>query len=168
MFHNVRVSDETMQRLRSCAEPFADKEPEDVIRRLLKFYEGSMQRNRKETIKMRTNKDLTRSRVPRERGVTVQIEGNQIRAITVRDLYEQALKVLVDKNRAGLNGIIPFRTSRQRYLLAEKPHHPSGNAFVIPAEYHGYYMEAHKDYKNAIAHLRSLVEQLGLRFEHLG
>ena len=70
--------------------------------------------------------------------------------------------------KVDLDRLLPFATSRERYLAATKPIHPTGNPFVVPVKYHGYYMEAHKDYKNAISHLGSLVAKLGLELKYLG
>jgi len=75
---------------------------------------------------------------------------------------------LVEKCKVDLDRLLPFATSRERYLAATKPIHPTGNPFVVPVKYHGYYMEAHKDYKNAISHLGSLVAKLGLELKYLG
>ena len=61
-----------------------------------------------------------------------------------------------------------MRTSGERFLIALKPVHPSGKPFVVQVEYRGFYMEAHKDYKNAIAHLRILCNRLGLSLNYLG
>ena len=172
MSKNILVSDETYARLQRCVEPFVDKEPEDVIVRLLNDYDeangsgDSGASSRTESI----GEDSLRpsDRTPRERGTIIKINDHRINAVSVRDLYKQALKFLIENHKGLLKHEIPFRTSSARYLLAASPVHPSGNPFVVPMEYDGYYMETHKDYKNAIAHLRRLVERLGLTFEYLG
>lgn len=108
-------------------------------------------------------------RAPRERGATIELDGREMRAISVRDMYEQALKFIVDKGHSNrLRPLIPFKTSRQRYLIADKPIHPNGNNFVITVKYGGYFMEAHKDYKIAVKHLRRLTDRLGLKFKYVG
>lgn len=167
MQHQIRVSDDTMNRLKACAEPFVDKDPEDVVRRLLDEHDSFSRKRAPSSHPLLQSARTPISRVPRERGTAVQIEGHQIQAVSVRDLYEQALKLLVGSHRADLDRILPFKTSHERYLLADKPIHPSGNPFVVPVEYHGYHMEAHKDYKNAVAHLGSLVEKLGMKLKYL-
>jgi hypothetical protein len=174
---HIQLSDETLNRLKALAEPFVDLEPEDVIRRLL-------DKNYRETCSptpftsiggpmtdMASTNPMERSiesRVPRERGVEVEIGKQRIRAVSVSDLYKQALTFLVQNHEAQLTQLLPFETSRERYLVADKPVHPSGRKFFITVEYHGYYMEAHKDYKNAIEHLRKLAKRLGLSFKYLG
>ncbi|MCH7735857.1 MAG: hypothetical protein IH872_00485 [Chloroflexi bacterium] len=172
MSKNILVSDKTYARLQGCVEPFVDKEPEDVIIRLLNDYEnanGSADfRNSSRTESMGGDSVLPRDRNPRERGTTVKINDHRIDAVSVRDLYKQALKYLLENHEGSLKQQIPFKTSDARYLLNTSAKHPRGNPFVIPMEYEGYYMEAHKDYKNGIAHLRRLVERLGLTFEYLG
>ena len=156
-----------MNRLKRCAEPFVDKEPEDAIRRLLDEHDNFSRKHAPSSDPLLQSTQIPTSRVPRERGTVVQIGGHQIEAVSVRDLYEQALKFLVGSHRVDLDRLLPFKTSRERYLLADKAIHPSGNPFVVPVEYHGYYMEAHKDYKNAVAHLGSLVGKLGLKLKYL-
>jgi hypothetical protein len=178
MIHQIRISDDTMIRLKACAEPFTDKEPEDVIRRLLDEREhkaGSQRKPASHGGRSETEDSMapqlgpsTKSRVPRERGVTIEIGGRQIQAPTVRELYKQALTFLVDKHEAELTQLLPFETSVQRYLVANKPKHPSGRDFVIPVPYHNYWMEAHKDYKNAVEHLGKLASKLNLSFRYVG
>ena len=168
MPHQIRVSDDTMNRLKAHAEPFVDKNPEDVIRRLLDEHDNHMSRQKPSSQPLRQHERTPVSRVPRERGTVVRIGGHQFQAASVRDLYEKALRLLVDKYGVGLTRLLPFPTSSERYLVADKPFHPSGNPFIVPVEYHDHYMEAHKDYNNAIRHLRSLVKKLGLELEYLG
>ena len=174
---HIHLSDEALNRLKALAEPFVDREPEDVIRRLL-------DKNDRETRSLtpftsiggpltdmastNTMERSTESRVPRERGTEVEIGKQRIRAVSVSDLYKQALRFLVENHEAQLTQLLPFETSRERYLVADKPVHPSGRQFFVPVEYHGYYMEAHKDYRNAIEHLGKLAKRLGLSFTYLG
>jgi hypothetical protein len=157
-----------MNRLKACVEPFVDKTPEDVIRRLLDEHDNSEHKHAPLTRPLRQPGPSPASRIPRERGLRAQVDRHQIQAVSVRDFYEQVLKILVNEHRVDLDRLLPFKTSHERYLLAAKPIHPSGNPFVVPVEYKGYCMEAHKDYKNAIAHLDSFVEKLGLTFKYLG
>jgi hypothetical protein len=168
MYHQIRLSEETMNRLKNCAEPFRDKDPEDVIRRLLDAHDCSGQKHEGANSSERQLERSPISRVPRERGAEVEIDNEQIRAISVPDLYKQALKLIVDKHGSKLKRLLPFATSGERYLVADKPVHPSGNPFFIPVEYDGYFMEAHKDYKNAVRHLLLLTEKLGLQLRYLG
>lgn len=162
---SVQISDETLDRLKSVAEPFVDKEPEDVIRRLLDDHALTSadhgRRARRKATSLVVERRLMR-RTPRERGIIVELDGHRLQAVSVRDLYQQALAFLVEHHEAHLKAAGPFKTSNRRYLLANEPIHPSGNRFVIPVEYRGYYLEAHKDYKNGISHLRSLLRRLNL------
>lgn len=174
MVHQIKVSDEVFERLRNLAEPFVDREPEDVLRRLLDQNEPALGgdnacRKFEAQILVPINEGLSPiSRVPRERGTMVQIGDNKIDAVSVRALYEEALKLFVEKHSSRLKSVLPVKTSGQRYLIAVKPVHPSGKPFVVPVEFRGFYMEAHKDYKNAIAHLRLLCNRLGLILKYLG
>ena len=97
-------------------------------------------------------------RIPRQRGITVQLDGENITATTVGDLYLEILKYL-DRNGCleKLESILPIRTSKKRFLLARHPLHPGGNGFVIPIEHKGFYLEAHKSYKDAIGHIEKYV-----------
>lgn len=162
MTKDIKISDPIFERLQRLATPLIDT-PESIIQRLLDHYEshssedstllpGSMRHRTAH----RFIEDLL-SRKPRQRGIVVKLGDVTITASSVSELYIEALKHLhqkglVDKVR------LPFPTSRQRYLIAESPVHPNGKKFVVPVEYKGYYMEAHKDYKNAIPHLRKMLD----------
>ena len=77
-------------------------------------------------------------------------------------MYRQVLQWLVDGKRLEkVQASIPFRTSKQRYLIAKSPKHPSGNDFVSEVKYKGYYMEAHKNYENALSGLKQFLEPHG-------
>jgi hypothetical protein len=170
MGHKISISDDTLRRLKALAEPFVDHEPEDVIRRLLDQSEQAARTVKSPLHSDGANQNFAATgtehtpsvRAPRERGVVVQIGDRRFEAVSVRDLYTQALKFLVEHHRPKLQQLLPLKTSRQRYLIALKPIHPSGNPFVVPVEYRGVYMEAHKDYNNALGHLGLLSSRLGL------
>ena len=102
-------------------------------------------------------------RAPRERGITIEIGGHVIRAISVKELYQETLKFLVEKGHSKrLKDFVPFSTSSLRYLIADRPVHPNGNDFVVPIKSRGYFMEAHKSYKTAIEHLSRFLGKMGL------
>lgn len=170
----VDIPDDLFGHLQKLAEPLVDS-PADVIRRLLDHFETTQPKSSKMSSPA-TKKVLSgppqsnvMGRVPRERGATVQLDGHSIHAVSVRDMYEQVVKFIVDNGHSKqLDKLLPFRTSRHRYLIAKQPKHPNGNEFVIPVRYAGYFMEAHKDYKNAIRHLAGLLRRLGLKFQYLG
>lgn len=175
MSHTITISDDTFARLQNCAIPFVDTEPQDVIRRLLDLHGGTLESRQPPAPPTGASEEAQHSlvsrsaaRLPRQRGTTVVVDGVTISAVSVRDLYEQALKVLVDAHEQELAAVLPVRTSSQRYLVAQQDTHPNGRPFVIRVDYRGYYMEAHKDYKNAVSHLKHLVTRLGLSFEDLG
>ena len=108
-------------------------------------------------------------RSPRERGVTVEILGQRVVADTVKDLYERVLRLLVDGGHfEQLRPLVPYRTSRQRYLIANDPVHPGGNDFVIPMNYSGLYMETHKSYSTALKQLKTFVAKAGIELNYLG
>lgn len=111
----------------------------------------------------RADGDSVPNRAPRERGITVKLNNISINAQSVSDMYKQALKHLVD---TGLITKIPlpYATSGKRYLLSRKPEHPAGRPFVLPIEYNGYYLEAHKDYKNALSHLGNMLSEINVLF----
>ncbi len=110
---------------------------------------------------MLTFENTPDSRASRQRGAVVKLGNTTIRAESVSDLYYQVLKYLINNGyMKQIEPHIPIATSRKRYLLARKPVHPNGNDFVVPVEYRGYFMEAHKDYKNGIRHLQSRILDL--------
>lgn len=172
MRHPISISDETLARLKALAEPFVDREPEDVIRRLLDDHERARNKTRvsgdSKVSEAIPRVRLVAGRAPRERGVMVQIGDQKFDAVSVRDLYQQVLEFLVEHHKSKLQAVLPLKTSRERYLVALEPIHPSGNRFIIPVEFHGFYMEAHKDYQNAIRHLIFLTAKLDLQLMYLG
>ena len=80
----------------------------------------------------------------------------------------QSLKYLVDTNLIKrLETYIPYATSAVRYLISTEPIHQRKNSFIVPVEYKGYYMEAHKDYKNALNHLRLFLGRCRISMKEL-
>ena len=114
-----------------------------------------------------SERDKLSSRMPRQRGVVVEINGQRIEARSIPDFCDQILKYVVD---TGLISKIklPFATSEVRYFIAEDPIHPNGKPFVLPMEYAGYYIEAHKSYKNAVNHARKLLASCGQTLKYIG
>ena len=103
----------------------------------------------------------------KQKGTVVFIQDKKIEASSVGDLYLQALKYLVDTNLIKrLETYIPYARSEVRFLIAKEPVHQRGNPFRGPVEYQGYYMEAHKDYKNAINHLRLFLEGARIKIKY--
>lgn len=174
----VTLSDDLFARLEALTVPLVPTVP-DVIGRLLDHYERTASKSRtavpaasapaRSQVTPVLHERSTTGRSPRERGATIEIEDHQIRAVSVRDMYEQAMRYIVDKGHSKrLKPLVPLRTSSQRYLIAERPTHPNGNDFVVPARYGGYFMESHKDYRNAVKHLAQLTDKLGLKLRYLG
>jgi hypothetical protein len=174
----VTIPDDLFARLQSLAVPLVDTVP-DVVRRLLDHYE----RTRPESnspgpgtsvlppshMPTLFREPSLRGRARRERGATIEIDDHQIQAVSVRDMYEQAMRFMIDNGHSKpLKALVPFRTSGRRYLIADRPIHPNGNDFVVPARYGGFFMESHKDYRNAVEHLRQLTSKLGLKLRYLG
>jgi len=103
------------------------------------------------------------TRVPRQRGTTITIDNEQITASSVSDLYRQTMKYLFTSNMiAQVKRNIPYATSSVRLLISNDPHHQDGKEFRVPVVYEGLYMEAHKDYKNALAHLEAFLKRCGI------
>jgi hypothetical protein len=152
-------------------------QPEDVIVRLLDFYEREKQSDKRKTSPASLSSGASSRRAdvlnvatrsPRERGGRVQIGGHDLSVVSIADLYTQALRLLLAERAESLAGLVPFRTSSVRYLVSKQPVHPNGADFVRPIDHAGFYMETHKDYRNAISHLGKLVEKCGLPFRYLG
>lgn len=159
MCPNIDVSDAVLSRLETLGGPLFS--PSEVIERLLDQVAGSSV-NQSDVGPGEPSHDVLRSRPPRSRGVDLLISGHRITAVTVPDMYLQVLQWLVDGKRMDkVQSSIPFRTSKQRYLIAKSPKHPSGNDFVSEVKYKGYYMEAHKNYENALSGLKQFLEPHG-------
>jgi len=102
-------------------------------------------------------------RFPRQRGIAIAIGTHRIFGESVSDLYEQVLRHLVDsKLISELMPHIPFGISSRRYLISRTPKHPAGHDFVIPVNYGGFYMEAHKSYQNAISGLNKMLSRANI------
>ena len=98
-------------------------------------------------------------KTPKQKGAVIAIEGEDIIATSVSDLYRQALKILLqDKLIDQVKARVPYATSKKRLLISTEPIHQGGNEFRSPVEYKGYYMEAHKSYKIAIDQLKSFLK----------
>ena len=164
----IRIPDTIFKRLQKFAVPLEDT-PADVIQKLLDFCESNPSFSKLPTAKnVQLNENVLiggNIRQPRQRGVVVRIcweDDNlkEIRATSVSDLYLQVMKYLCDSQKKfmeELDSDIPYSTSSVRYLVAREPTHPTGKPFRQKVEYRGYFMEAHKDYKNALSHLRGFL-----------
>ena len=165
MIKTISISDDVYARLEELARPFEDREPEDVIRRLL---EGGSVRNVAKPESHRTTSQPTVVRAPRERGVVVKLNGNMISATTVPDLCTKVMEFIYTKDLWDqFESLAPYKTSAKRYLFAKSPKHPQGNDFFVPLMYKNIYMEAHKNYETTIRQLGRLLSQLGITFEYV-
>ena len=96
----------------------------------------------------------------------VRLNGEAVRVHSVRDLFEHVLRFIAKSGRRdALRALLPYKTSSRRYLIAEKPQHPSGKPFFVPVQHGGLYMEAHKSYKTAVADLEDFLSQLKVPFD---
>jgi len=176
--YDVTLSEGLFVRLQKLAVPLVDK-PADVIERLLSHYE----KTGSETSKVDTGvgastgskpSSLVREakveeRIPRERGVTIEIDGHVIRAISVKEMYQETLRYLLDNGHAKrVKDLVPFSTSSLRYLIADRPVHPNRKDFFVPVKCGGYFMEAHKSYKTGIEHLSQFIAKMGLKLKYRG
>jgi hypothetical protein len=99
----------------------------------------------------------------KQKGIIVRIGQERIKASSVRDFYQQVLQCLEKSgNLPKLDSLLPYQTSSKRYLMSKNPIHPPGNNFVVPVEHKGYYIEAHKDYKNAFSAVQVLLKLIGV------
>lgn len=158
MCPTIELSAAVLRRLETLGGPLFT--PSEVIERLLDQVAESATAS-SAAVPVQTA-ESSRSRAPRSRGVDLLIDGHRMSAVSVPDMYLQVLRWLVDGKRLEkVQASIPFRTSKQRYLIAKSPKHPSGNDFVSEVKYKGYYMEAHKNYENALSGLKQFLEPHG-------
>ena len=172
MSQSLTVSDEVYSRVRQLAR-FSGCDDSAVVQRLLDQLEGDggVLPRRGASLPGRTGAPSERylpGRTPRERGATVRLGAEMHQVDSVRDLLETVLR-FIGKNgkRDALKALLPFKTSSQRFLIAEQPIHPNGKPFFVPVYASGLYMEAHKSYKTAISDLEDLFEQLKIPFKYV-
>lgn len=96
----------------------------------------------------------------------IRIEETTFQAKSMRDLYEQVLHYL-DQHGLLAPLPLPIASGSKRYLLATQPVHPAGNAFILPAQYGTYYMEANKSRDGGLNDLGKLLRLCELHFEVL-
>ena len=176
--YDVTLSEGLFVRLQKLAVPLVDK-PADVIERLLSHYEKTGSETSKADMGVGAitggkpssfvREAKIEERIPRERGVTIEIDGHVIRAISVKEMYQETLRHLIDKGHSKrVRDLVPFSTSSLRYLIADRPVHPNRKDFFVPVKCSGYFMEAHKSYKTGIEHLSQFIAKMGLKLKYLG
>ncbi len=165
MVKTISLSDEIYARLQALARPFEDREPEDVIRRLL---DGGTTNDVAKPGGGRIISEVAVVRAPRERGVVVELNGERISATTVPDLCTKVMEFIYSKGLWDqFENLTPYKTSAKRYLFAKSPKHPQGNDFFVPLKYRNIHMEAHKNYETTIKQLGRLLSQLGITFKYV-
>jgi len=165
MVQTITLSDEVFTRLQALARPFEDREPEDVIRRLL---DGDTTKSVETPRNHSAASDPKVVRYPRERGAVVILNGERISATTVPDLCTKVMEFIYSKGLWGqFESLAPYKTSAKRYLFSKNTKHPQGNDFFVPLKYRNIYMEAHKNYETTIKQLGRLLTQLGVTFEYV-
>ena len=161
----ITISKQTMASLEANAETFVDREPGDVIDEALDAYEQLVQTAGSGSVPTKSADPIRRS--PRERGCQVILDGKNIDAYSVKDLYQQAFNYFLQHYPEELNGLVPHPTSGKRYLVARTSIHPSGRPFFSPVSAGGYFTEAHKNYEDAIQHLNKFCERLGVTMKYV-
>ena len=165
MNKTISLSDDVYARLQELARPFEDREPEDVIRRLL---DGCSKKDLAKPQGRRTIPVSAVVRAPRERGAVVELNGDRISATTVPDLCTKVLEFIYSKGLwSQFESLAPYKTSTKRYFFAKSPKHPQGNDFFVPLKYRNMYMEVHKNYETTIKQLGRLLPQLGITFKYV-
>lgn len=155
MSPTVEISDSALASLNQLAGPLFTAS--DVIERLVA---SALTQTPSTT---GSTAPATLSRLPRERGISLILGETRIDAVSVPDLYRQFLEWLVETGlNKKLDSALPVRTSNQRHLISKVPKHPGGNHFKVPIEHRGYFMEAHKNYENAVSGLSQLGKLLGV------
>ena len=172
MLRSIAVSDKVHARVRQLAR-FGGFDENEVIRRLLDQLETDAAALPKTDPSvsqgsMASGGRYLPGRAARERGARVRLGSETIQVDSVRDLFETVLR-FVSKNgkRDLVKTLLPFKTSSQRFLISEKPIHPNGKPFFVPVQVGGFYMEAHKSYRTAIADLEDFLGHVKIPFQYI-
>lgn len=117
--------------------------------------------------------DFTTSSIGETRGrasgkMAVKIDNKVFTRDTVRQLFEDVLKYIIDENYI-LKLPLPWGTGKNRYIVTNEnpPVHPNGKAFFYPVIFEGYTIESHYSRERAIKVLSDLCENIGLEFEEV-
>lgn len=115
--------------------------------------------------------DYTTSEIPSNTGrtsgkIAVKIEDKLFSDLTLRDLFGQILKYLVDQKYV-LRVPMPWGNTKQRHIITndDPPVHPNGRDFFYPVRYGGYALESHYARDRGLKVLSDLCERLELDFE---
>jgi hypothetical protein len=98
--------------------------------------------------------------------LAVRLDAKVITNDTVRLLFEQVLRHIVDEDDVTRIPL-PWGPSRSRYVLTNQtpPLHPNGREFFYPVTYKGYAMESHYARDRALKVLGDLCDRLEIEFE---
>ena len=98
--------------------------------------------------------------------LAVKIDGKVFAADTIRDLFTDVLKYIVD-HKFVRRIPLPWGSSSQRYIItnAEPATHPSGRSFFYPLHYERYTIESHYARERGLKVLNDLCAKLELSFE---
>lgn len=118
--------------------------------------------------------DYSIADVPAAKGRTttgrlaIRVDGKVFAADTIRDLFTDVLKYIVDREYV-LRVPLPWGNSSQRYIItnAEPATHPSGRDFFYPIKYKGYTIESHYARDRGLKVLSDLCAKLEIKFEAL-
>ena len=93
--------------------------------------------------------------------LSISVNGTYLSGSTVPELYLSVLKHITAAE-IQLDHVLPFSTSKRRYLMSSEPKHPGGNNFVKPISFGGLVLEAHKSRGQALSDLIKLFVEAGL------
>jgi hypothetical protein len=98
--------------------------------------------------------------------LAIRIDSKVFSNETVRMLFEDVLKYIVDKDLI-VKIPLPWGSSKNRYIITNEqpPVHPNGRAFFYPVSYKGYTIESHYARDRAVKVLSDLCEKLEVEFE---
>lgn len=161
---SISISDDVYALLASLARPFVDKEPADVVRRLVLKEAGSGNESVSDT-----PVPSVMTRLPRQRGAVVELDGHVVRADTVPELFKQVMEYLYANGHwSKVRAMAPYKTSAQRYLFSQTPKHPNGNDFFVGLQCRDLYVEAHKNYRVSIQQLTRFLRKCGVQMTYMG
>jgi PD-(D/E)XK nuclease superfamily len=100
--------------------------------------------------------------------MAVKIDNKVFARDTVRQLFEDVLKYIVDEDYI-LKLPLPWGIGKNRYIITNEnpPVHPNGRAFFYPVAFESYTIESHYSRERAIKVLSDISETLGLEFEEV-
>ncbi|MCY1073397.1 hypothetical protein [Archangium lansingense] len=94
--------------------------------------------------------------------LSLQINGRDVQAPTVRALLEQVWKELQAQN-IDVSASVPFLIGKTRYLVSDRPFHANGKPFVIPIPLGGYVFEGSLTRAQALNEIIRFLEKSGVK-----